>query len=159
LTYSGELVLDLSRADAALGELSALGRHLPNPRLLTAPYVRREAVLSSRIEGTRTTLPQLLQDEIAPGPERVAPDAQEVRNYVAALEYGIDRLRELPLSLRLVRELHRHLLEGVRGGYATPGEFRRSQNWIGPPGSTLQTAPFVPPPPDEMRRCLGKSDP
>ena len=155
LNYGADLVRVLSRADAALSELSGLGRHLPNPHLLIAPYVRREAVLSSRIEGTKATLSDLLRDEM-PGPpvSRRTSDVREVRNYVVALEHGIRRLKTLRLSLRLVRELHAHLMKGVRGGHATPGEFRRSQNWIGPPGSTLADATYVPPPPSEMRQAL-----
>jgi Fic family protein len=149
-----ELVYDSSRADAALSELSGLGRQLPNPHLLIAPYVRREAVLSSRIEGTRASLSDLLLDEAEPE-QSADGDVQEVRNYVAALEHGLERLRELPLSLRLVRELHERLMRGVRGDQATPGEFRRSQNWIGPAGSTPATAPYVPPPPDALMDCLG----
>jgi Fic family protein len=153
LAYDASLVLALSRADAALSELSGLGRQLPNPHLLIAPYVRREAVLSSRIEGTRASLSDLLLDEAEP--DRSADgDIQEVRNYVAALEHGLERLRELPLSLRLVRELHERLMRGVRGDQATPGEFRRSQNWIGPAGSTPATAPYVPPPADALMGCL-----
>src|SRR2546425_3899908 len=155
LAYGDDLVLGLSRADAALSELAGLGRHLPNPHLLIAPYVRREAVLSSRIEGTTTSLAELLLDEVAEGATGRDPhDVQEVRNYVTALEYGIKRLRDLPLSLRLVRELHARLMKGVRGERATPGEFRRSQNWIGPPGSTPATAPYVPPPPEHMQEAL-----
>jgi Fic family protein len=153
LTYDSGLVRLLSRADAALSELSGLGRQLPNPHLLIAPYVRREAVLSSRIEGTRASLSDLLLDE-ADGERSEAVDVREVRNYVDALEYGLQRLRDLPLSLRLVRELHERLMRGVRGDRATPGEFRRSQNWIGPAGSTPATAPYVPPPPVEMMDCL-----
>ena len=153
LAYAPSLVLALSRADAALSELSGLGRQLPNPNLLIAPYVRREAVLSSRIEGTRASLSDLLLDEAEPERSEDA-DVREVRNYVAALEHGLERLRELPLSLRLVRELHERLMRGVRGDQATPGEFRRSQNWIGPAGSTPATAPYVPPPPDAMMDCL-----
>jgi len=155
LDYSRELVLRLSRGDAALSELSGLGRHLPNPHLLIAPYVRREAVLSSRIEGTRTTLSDLLLEEVGARTANGDPDdVREVRNYVTALEYGLERLESLPLSLRLVRELHEHLMRGVRGERATPGEFRRTQNWIGPPGSTAETAPYVPPPPQEMQEAL-----
>ncbi len=155
LTYDADLVLLLSRADAALSELSGVGRTLPNPRLLTAPSVRREAVLSSRIEGTRTSFSDLLQDEGAEaGARHGDADLQEVRNYVSALEYGITRLESLPLSLRLVRELHQHLLEGVRGNQATPGEFRRSQSWIGAPGGTPMTATYVPPPPEQMQQAL-----
>ena len=154
LAYDSSLVLALSRADAALSELSGLGRQLPNPHLLIAPYVRREAVLSSCIEGTRACLSDLLLDEAEP--EHFADgDVREVRNYVAALELGLGRLRELPLSLRLVRELHEWLMQGVRGDQATPGEFRRSQNWIGPAGSTPATAPYVPPPADALMGCLG----
>lgn len=155
LSYSRELVLALSRADAALSELSGLGRNLPNPHLLIASYVRREAVLSSRIEGTRTTLSDLLMDEVGVRTGNGDPDdVREVRNYVRALEYGLKRLKGLPLSLRLVRELHERLMKGVRGEHATPGEFRRSQNWVGPPGSTPTTATYVPPPPQEMREAL-----
>ena len=155
ISYDGGLVLALSRADAALSELSGLGRQLPNPHLLIAPYVRREAVLSSRIEGTRASLSDLLLDEAdLDRPRDGDADVQEVRNYVTALEYGLERLQELPLSLRLVRELHERLMQGVRGDKATPGEFRRSQNWIGPAGSTPATAPYVPPPPDLMMDAL-----
>lgn len=154
LVFDAPLVLALSRADAALSELSGLGRQLPNPHLLIAPYLRREAVLSSRIEGTQASLADVLAEEAGQPPSAPADDVLEVRNYVSALEYGIQRLDTLPLSLRLVRELHGKLLDGVRGGSATPGEFRRTQNWIGPPGSTLATASYVPPPPEEMARAL-----
>jgi Fic family protein len=154
IPWSDELVRTLSRADAALSELSGLGSLLPNPHLLIAPYVRREAVLSSKIEGTTTDLSELLIDEADAGPPRDPDDVREVRNYVRALEYGVKRLREFPLSLRLVRELHERLMKGVRGDRATPGEFRRSQNWIGPPRSSLQTATYVPPPADEMIPAL-----
>jgi len=153
LNYDSTTVLALSQADAALGELSGLGSQLPNADLLIAPYVRREAVLSSRIEGTRTNLAELLRDEATTGQEP-AGDVREVRNYVRALQFGLGRLKALPLSLRLVCEVHQRLMAGVRGDRATPGEFRRSQNWIGPPDSTLQTAPYVPPPPTEMNEAL-----
>jgi Fic family protein len=157
IAYDDRLVLLLSKADAALSELSGLGRTLPNPHLLIEPYVRREAVLSSRIEGTATNLAELLLDEMAPGQAKQDPaDVREVRNYVTALEHGVRRLRQLPLSLRLVRELHARLMDGVRGGHATPGEFRRSQNWIGPAGSTIETATYVPPPPGQLMDTLGK---
>ncbi|GKS60176.1 hypothetical protein YTPLAS18_37030 [Nitrospira sp.] len=155
IEYDTPLILSLSRADAALSELAGLGRHLPNPHLLIGPYIRREAVLSSRIEGTKASLSDLLIDEMeqsTPRPEDT--DLREVRNYVAAMTHGIDRLRTLPLSLRLVRELHALLMKGVRGEQATPGEFRRSQNWIGPAGSTIATASDVPPPPDCMDDLL-----
>lgn len=154
LEYPQPLVRLLSAADAALSELSGLGRILPNPHLLIAPYIRREAVLSSRIEGTRTSLSDLLADEAGQPPHAPPDDVHEVRNYVVALDYGIERLKALPLSLRLVRELHQRLMQGVRGERATPGEFRRSQNWIGPYGSTPANAPYVPPPPAEMHDAL-----
>ncbi len=156
LEYAPPLVLALSAADASLSELAGLGRLLPNPHLLIASYVRREAVLSSRIEGTQASLADLLADEVGQSPHTPPDDVAEVRNYVTALEYGIKRLKTLPLSLRLVCELHARLMQGVRGGAATPGEFRRSQNWIGPPGSTLATARYVPPPPQEMMQALGE---
>lgn len=159
LDYTPGLILVLSRADAALGALAGLTRVLPGPdftpRRLIAPYIRREAVLSSRIEGTRTTLAELLLDQATPHAARSSSsDLQEVRNCVDALEYGVRRLRELPLSLRLVRELHERLMSGVRGDQARPGEFRTVQNWIGRPGSTPATATYVPPPPREMMRAL-----
>src|SRR3989344_1085401 len=156
IAYDADLVAALSRADAAVSELSGLGRFLPNPHLLIAPYVRREAVLSSRIEGTRASLSDILLDEVhADIPHGDEHDVREVRNYVTALEFGTRRLRRLPLSLRVVRELHGKLMKGVRGNRSTPGEFRRSQNWIGPAGSTPATATYVPPPVAEMNRALG----
>lgn len=154
LVYDADLVAALSRADAALGELSGLGRQLPNPGLLIGSYIRREAVWSSRIEGTQAELSDVLLDEVEAGSGADLTDVREVRNYVAALTAGTRRLAELALSLRLVRELHAELMTGVRGGRATPGEFRRSQNWIGPAGSTLATAVYVPPPPLEMMEAL-----
>ncbi len=155
ITWDSRLVLALSRADAALSELSGIGSQLLNPHLLIDPYVRREAVLSSRIEGTQASLSDLFLDEIEPERlERERDDVREVRNYVAALEYGLARLQDLPLSLRLVREIHARLMDRARGLHATPGEFRRSQNWIGRPGSTIDTAEYVPPPPDQMIDCL-----
>lgn len=158
ITFDMDLVLALSRADAALSELSGLGGQLPNPHLLISPYIRREAVLSSRIEGTKASLSDLLIDEIEDGNSRRPENAdiQEVRNYIHALEHGIKLLSELPLSLRLIREIHAKLMAGVRGDKATPGEFRWTQNWIGPAGSTPVSAAFVPPPVDEMTESLGE---
>jgi Fic family protein len=156
LQWDTVLVTALSRADAALSRLEGVGSQLPNPHLLIDPYARREAVLSSRIEGTQASLSDILLDEIDPGRvEASRDDIREVRNYVDALEFGIQRLQELPLSVRLVRELHRVLMQGVRGDHATPGELRVSQNWIGPPGSTIDSAAYVPPPPHEMLQALG----
>lgn len=154
LDWTPELVRALSDADRLAGRLAGEGGRLPNPHLLLRPFVRREAVLSSRIEGTQATLGELLAAEAGAVVERSPADLREVGNYVAALEYGVRRLRKLPLSLRLIRELHTKLMTGVRGNSATPGEFRRSQNWIGPAGCTLANATYVPPPPDEMRACL-----
>jgi Fic family protein len=154
LAFDLDLVRAMSRADAALSELSGLGALLPNPHLLIAPYLRREAVLSSRIEGTQASLADLLADEAGEASHAAPDDVREVRNYVAALEYGVRRLDALPLSLRLVRELHEKLMKGVRGEKATPGEFRRRQNWIGPKDCTEAVATYVPPPVREMKEAL-----
>ncbi|HEY3348429.1 MAG TPA: Fic family protein [Thermoanaerobaculia bacterium] len=150
----------VSRADRALAELAGAGRSLPNPRLLVAPFVHKEAVLSSRIEGTQASLSDLFFFESGPafaraGGGAAAPDdVREVANYVTALEYGLARLGTLPISLRLLRELHERLMDGIGGAGMTPGEFRTRQNWIGPPESRLDDAVFVPPPVREMERCL-----
>jgi len=144
----------MSRADLAVGTLSGLGETLPNPHLLIYPFIRREAVLSSRIEGTQSSLSDLLLFEATQVEKQ--RDVREVQNYVRAMEYGLKRLVELPLSLRFIRELHSILMEGVRGEHATPGEFRQSQNWIGPAGATLNEASFVPPPVPEMQECLSE---
>lgn len=152
--FDADLVLALSKADAALSELSGLGRLLPNPHLLIQPYLLREAVLSSRIEGTQASLADLLAQDAGQTPHAPPDDVREVSNYVIALQFGIERLNALPLSLRFVRELHARLMAGVRGETATPGEFRRRQNWIGPPGSTQATATYVPPPVLEMQQAL-----
>jgi len=155
LTWSARLMRLLSEADRAVGRLAGEGGRLPNPHLLIRPFVRREAVLSSRIEGTQATLGELLAAEAGAAVARSPADLREVGNYVVALEHGIERLRKLPLSLRLVRELHARLMEGVRGNQATPGELRRTQNWIGSPGCTLADATYVPPPPGELMAALG----
>jgi len=160
LAADWDLTYALSEADRALSELAGLGRSMPNPHLLIGPFVRREAVLSSRIEGTQADIADLYAYEAGqlplPGVEATPPEAdvREVLNYVNALEYGLKRLETLPVSLRLMRELHERLLAGVRGEHATPGEFRRSQNWIGPPGCTLNEATFVPPPVAQMHESL-----
>jgi len=160
LDFAGDLVFVLSEADRSLGELAGLGRCMANPHLLLRPFMHREAVLSSRIEGTQAGLADVYAYE-AGGVARHSPravegssDVREVANYVAALEYGLERLATLPLSLRLIREVHQKLMEGVRWEYATPGEFRRSQNWIGRPGCTLNEATFVPPPVSRMDQAL-----
>ncbi len=145
---------DLSKADRLVGELRGVARNLPNPHLLIAPFMRREAVLSSRIEGTQASLSDLFFFEASGEQNPEVPDVREVANYVRALEYGLKRMEKLPLSLRLIREMHAELMHGVRGEHLTPGEFRRSQNWIGPPGCTLMDAVFVPPPVEEMKASL-----
>lgn len=154
--FDMELVLALSEADRRLGELAGVGRSIPNPQLLIRPFMNREAVLSSRIEGTQAGLEELYEFEAASAAARskMPSDVAEVANYVNALEHGLARLSALPLSLRLLREVHSKLMEGVRGGQATPGEFRRSQNWIGRPGCSLDQATFVPPPVPEMQEVL-----
>src|SRR6266705_149800 len=154
IEWSPGLVQALSAADRAIWRLAGQGGKLPNPHLLIRPFIRREAVLSSRIEGTQSTLGELLAAEAGVAVERSPDDLREVGNYVVALEYGIERLKTLPLSLRLVRELHEKLMTGVRGHHATPGEFRRTQNWIGRPGDTLAQVSYVPPPPDSLGEYL-----
>jgi len=154
LEWDAVLVSQISRADLALGTLSGIGETLPNPHLLIYPFIRREAVLSSRIEGTQSSLSDLLLFEATKVEKQ--RDVREVQNYVRAIEYGLKRLDELPLSLRLIRELHGILMERVRGEHATRGEFRQSQNWIGPPGCSLNEASFVPPPVPEMQDALNQ---
>lgn len=155
LEWPSTLVTGLADAASALGELKGLGHSLANPHLLIAPFIRREAVLSSRIEGTQASVSDLYAYEaVQLSMFGRSTDVREVHNYVRALEYGLQRMESLPLSLRLIRELHARLMEGVRGEHRTPGEFRRTQNWIGPPGCLLDDATFVPPPPEEMRSAL-----
>jgi len=148
-----ELIRALSDADRALGRLDGVTTVLPSPDLFVAMYVRQEAVLSSQIEGTQSSLDDVLAYEAGARGEQ-PKDVEEVVNYVRAMNYGLARLKELPLSLRLIREIHGELLQGVRGGDKTPGEFRRLQNLIGPAGATLSTATFVPPPVHEMQQAL-----
>lgn len=154
LEWTPRLIGVLSEADRLIGRLAGEGGRLPNPHVLMRPFVRREAVLSSKIEGTQATLGELLAAEAGAVVERSPEDLREVGNYVVALEHGILRLRKLPLSVRLIRELHEKLMEGVRGQHAAPGLFRKTQNWIGKPGSTPATATFIPPPPGEVESCL-----
>jgi Fic family protein len=118
-------------------------------------YVRKEAVLSSQIEGTQSSLQDLLAAEANLFDETMPRDVDEVVNYVRAMKHGLARLDELPVSVRLIRDIHAQLMQGVRGGRLQPGELRRSQNWIGPGGSTLATASFVPPPHEEVPKALG----
>jgi Fic family protein len=153
LAIDAELLLLLERAGVALGRLDGIARLLPDPELFLFGYVRKEAVLSSQIEGTQSSLSDLLLFENESAPSVPEGDVKEVSNYVAALEHGLDLLRtKLPLSLRLLRQVHDVLVSGTRGGDKTPGEFRTSQNWIG--GSRPGNAAFVPPPPHELGQCL-----
>ena len=152
--YPPALVSSLSEADRALGALEGMGRILPNANLLVMPYMRREAVLSSRIEGTQASLSDLFLFEAAKTEPSKPSDVKEVSNYVGAMRHGLQRLPELPLSKRLVREIHEKLLAGVRGQEQTPGEFRKRQNWVGPKDCRLEDAIYVPPPVDEMDSLL-----
>jgi Fic family protein len=154
LHWTPRLIRVLSDADRRIGRLAGEGGRLPNPHVLMRPFVRREAVLSSKIEGTEATLGELLAAEAGAVVERSPEDLREVGNYVVALEHAISRLKKLPICVRLVRELHDKLMTGVRGHHAAPGRFRTTQNWIGKPGSTLATASFIPPPPGEVEPCL-----
>lgn len=143
----------LSLAERALGRLDGITMLLPRQELFLYMYVRKEAVLSSQIEGTQSTLSDLLRFETEARAGEPFDDIREVSNYVDAMMFGLDRLLELPLSLRLIREMHARLLQSGRGGTKNPGEFRRSQNWIG--GSRPGNALFVPPPVNELDGCLG----
>lgn len=155
LQLIGELQQALSTADYALGRLDGAVLTLPNPDLFVFMYVRKEAVLSSQIEGTQSSLQDLLAAEARILSPDLPEDVGEVINYIAAMNYGLARLEELPVSIRLIREIHVRLLHGVRGSRLAPGELRRSQNWIGPSGCTLNEAIFVPPPPDLVPEALG----
>lgn len=155
IDFDDEMRSLLSKADRALGRLDGSIEALPNPELFVFMYVRKEAVLSSQIEGTQASLGDVLEVEAKIFDPMRPDDTEEILNYVAALNYGLDRLESLPLSLRLVREIHERLMQGVRGQHATPGEFRKTQNWIGSAGATIRTASFVPPPPAELPRLLG----
>src|ERR1017187_9042650 len=154
--FDSELINLLSIADQALGRLDAVSTLLPDPDLFVAMFVRQEAVLSSQIEDTQSTLEDILQFEVAEGNIAVPKDITEVVNYVDAMSHGIRRLSKLPLCLRLIREVHDRLLRGVRGDDRTRGEFRRTQNWIGQPGCSVGDATFVPPPVHDMHEALKK---
>ena len=144
----------LEKANRALGRLDGMGTLLPDTKLFLYSYVRKEALLSSQIEGTKSSLSDLLLYENEQAPGVPIDDVEEVSNYVAALEHGLKRIRSgFPLSLRLIREIHEILLSGGRGHHKSPGEFRRSQNWIG--GSRPGNARYVPPPPEKVMECLG----
>ncbi len=154
------LVLDaallglLESAVAELGRLDGIAKVIPDPDFFVGMYVRREAVLSSQIEGTQSTLEDLLERELETDQSDPFSDVLDLVNYVRAMNYGLERIQTLPLSLRLICEIHKELLRDGRGSKATPGEFRRTQNWIGPKGATLKQATFVPPPTHDMKDAL-----
>ena len=155
LIWSTKLLSKLASAERNIARLEEVGKNFPLPHIVVRPFIRKEAVLSSQIEGTRTTFEQLLTFEA----QKLSlfgdiEDRQEVHNYVLALDYGLKRLETLPISVRLIREMHGILLKGVRGEAMTPGEVRRSQNWIGRPGATLTDARYIPPPYEDMADCL-----
>ncbi len=153
---TGELQALLSQADLALGRLDGSIQTLPQPDLFVLMYIRKEAVLSSQIEGTQSSLQDLLAAEARIFTPNQPNDVDEVVNYVSAMNHGLSRLSELPVSIRLIREIHTKLLQGVRGSHLTPGEVRTSQNWIGPAGCTLNEAVFVPPPPHQIIQDLSQ---
>ncbi len=155
LVWSTKLLVRLASAESSLARLEEVGQSFSVPHVVVRPFVRKEAVLSSQIEGTQTTFQSLLRYEA----EQLTfleknQDVHEVQNYIKALDYGVERIKDLPISIRLIREIHAILMKGVRGELMTPGEVRRSQNWIGRPGATLEKACYVPPPVDEMLECL-----
>jgi Fic family protein len=142
----------LADAEASLGQLAGVGQLVANPHLLIRPYLLREALSSTRIEGTQASLADVFEAEASGEPPNA--DVEEVLNYIDALEWGLGQMDELPLGVRLIREMHRRLLAGVRGRERMPGEFRTTQNWVGDSGSTIETARFVPPPPEELPGLL-----
>jgi len=156
LVYDNDLLFLLGEANRAMGEFSGFLSGSPGSRLLIRPLFRREAVASSQIEGTTSDIEDLYFFEADQNSVPLADDVREVSNYLKALEYGLERLKSLPISTRLFKELHSVLMSGVRGGYSYPGELRRTQNWIGKPGCTLNEADYVPPPPEELNDCLGE---
>lgn len=155
LCWDAELLALLSNADQSLGRLDGVADMVPNPDMFVSMYVRKEAVLSSQIEGTQASLVDVLEYEANVSHRQLPGDVLETLNYVKALNAGLERLDTLPLCNRLFREIHEILMRGVRGQEKSPGEFRESQNWIGPPGSNLNNATYVPPPPYEMAQAMG----
>ena len=153
LQIDNEMARFMERSNRALGRLDGCTYTLPNPDLFLYMYIRKEAVLSSQIEGTQASLADLLEHEGEMAHKSSPDDIREVSNYVAAMNYGLERLQEIPLSLRLIRDIHARLMTGIRGGHKNPGEFRRTQNWIG--GTRPGNAVFVPPPAQEVPKCLG----
>ena len=156
IQYDAEMQTLLSLADRKLGRLDGITQILPNPELFVAMYVKKEAVLSSQIEGTQASFVDVLSAEYNQQDDQRRDDIGEVVNYVNAMDWGLHELKEFPLSLRLIRNIHARLLQNTRGFHRNPGEFRKSQNWIGPAGCTLDTATFVPPAVPDMEKALGE---
>ncbi len=153
MDYDDEIKILSEKANRALGRLDSITSILPNPKMFMYIYVRKEAVLSSQIEGTQASMTDLLEFEAGLEKKSTPDDTYEVSNYTKAIYHGLDRLETLPLSSRLLKEIHAILLKDTRGGHKNPGEYRRSQNWIG--GTKPSDANFVPPPPHEVERCMG----
>ena len=153
ISYDSEMIELLSRADRMLGRLDGVTETLPDPELFVAMYVQKEAVLSSQIEGTQASLIDVFDSELS---KEKREDIGDIVNYVGAMNYGLERLKEFPLSLRLIKEIHQVLLSSGRGSKRNPGEFRTSQNWIGPSGCSLNEATFVPPSVPEMKDAIGE---
>lgn len=154
IRWSQELASVLSEASAVIGQLRGVGQWLKNPHVLINPFIRREAVLSSRIEGTQATISDLYLFEASPKQNESEGDVREVHNYVTALNHGLAHIKTRPLTLNLIRQMHALLMEGVRGQERTPGEFRRTQNWIGPGQCKIEDATYVPPPPEKLSDLL-----
>jgi Fic family protein len=154
IKYNGELRNLLSEADRALAKLDGIATVLPNTELFIAMYVKKEALLSSQIEGTQASLEGVLRFEANLEPSEDINEIKEVVNYIQAMNYGLSRLQDMPMSNRLIKEIHEILIKGTRGTHKTPGEFRKTQNWLGPPGFNLSEATFIPPPPDTLMDLL-----
>ena len=155
VAMDAELWRLLSDADRALGRLDGVTQILPDTGLFVLMYIRKEALYSSQIEGTQASLDEIVAFEDSINQAENPEDVEEVVNYIRAINHGLQRLATLPVSLRLIREIHAELMQGARGQHKSPGEFRASQNWIGPKGSTPSNAAFVPPPPHELMQHLG----
>lgn len=154
IQFDTELMNLLSQSDQAIGRLDGVIKNIPNPDLFVLMYIKKEAVLSSQIEGTQASLFDVLEKEEDILSDEKDDDVKVTLNYISAMTYGLERIKEFPLSLRFIREIHKILLTGIRGKNREPGEFRKSQNWLGPEGCTLSNAIFVPPPVFEMNEAL-----
>jgi len=152
IKMDAELQTLLSKADLALGRLDGIAEILPDVDFFILMYIRKEATLSSQVEGTQATFADVLKAEAKVEDLEIHKDVDEILNYIKAMKYGLDRSKNFPLSLRLIKEIHKILLEGVRGEYKEPGEFRKTQNWIG--GTTIERASFIPAPPQEITTLL-----